>query len=183
VKQKPEDGWFESKLQDGGRKALEELCKPGRCGQEELEERFSWLLAYRDISLRCAAGPLFPLEGGPQRQSVEVTLNPHSMDRRSTAHPGFSQRALRGIAKRAAKLRADVVKLRQTPLVGALVKIYELLNRAKETCCVAEGASRGRYKYLRDHPSPSLRLPDEVGGENGVIFRFSAESTPTGEIQ
>lgn len=36
-------------------------------------------------------------------------------------------------------------------------KVYELLNRAKERGCVGEGASRGRYKFLRDHPSP-LRL-------------------------
>jgi DNA primase len=55
-------------------------------------------------------------------------------------------------------------------------KVYELLSRAKETGCVAEGESRGRYKFLRDHPSPSLRLPDAVEQDNRGIFRFSAES-------
>jgi hypothetical protein len=62
-------------------------------------------------------------------------------------------------------------------------KVYELLNRAKETGCVAEGSSRGGYKFLRDHPSPSLKLPDAVGIDDGVVFRFSAENTPTEEIQ
>ena len=41
-------------------------------------------------------------------------------------------------------------------------KTYELLKRAQETGCIAEGESRGRYKFLRDHPSPTLKLPDTI---------------------
>lgn len=46
-------------------------------------------------------------------------------------------------------------------------KVYELLNRAKETACVADGESRGCYKFLRDHPLPSLRLPDVLELDEG----------------
>jgi hypothetical protein len=42
-------------------------------------------------------------------------------------------------------------------------KVYELVNRARETGCIAEGESRGQYRSLRDHPLPLLRLPDTVG--------------------
>jgi hypothetical protein len=59
-------------------------------------------------------------------------------------------------------------------------KVYELLRRAKEMGCIGDDESRGKYKFLRDHPAPFLKLPDlDAAGE----FRFSAESTSMEEAQ
>ena len=41
-------------------------------------------------------------------------------------------------------------------------KAYEMLSRAEELGCVAEGDRRGRYKLVRGHSDPPLALPDKV---------------------
>jgi hypothetical protein len=52
-------------------------------------------------------------------------------------------------------------------------KAYEMLNRAEELGCVAEGEGRGRYKLGRTGSEPSLALPDKVWLTAGD-FRISA---------
>jgi hypothetical protein len=41
-------------------------------------------------------------------------------------------------------------------------KAYEMVGRAEELGCIAEGEGRGRYKLLRAHSDPPLALPDKL---------------------
>ena len=53
---------------------------------------------------------------------MPVEINFRELDTRPAAHPGFTLKQLRTVAKRAKRLQEDVAKLRRTPLVSSLVE-------------------------------------------------------------
>jgi hypothetical protein len=109
-----QDDSLESKLGPHALQALDQLCKAG-CERPTLIGYWKWL-AIKRIKI-----PLSLRKTGKSQERRVVELNLRQMDSRETAHPGFSLRDLRNIAKRASKLRSDVAKLRKTPLVHTLV--------------------------------------------------------------
>lgn len=99
-------------------RALDKLCSLG-CDREELWGRFEWLLRYKAVTLK--RKKTLVRSGEVVEMEVQTAFDPRPLDRRNTAHPGFSLRRLKSIAKRAGKLKCDVVKLRRTPMVGHFV--------------------------------------------------------------
>jgi hypothetical protein len=114
------DDAFQTRLSLHAMSALDELCKKG-CDREELSDLFAWLLAFKRLETSPCTGTKLPVEGAPPQRKLVIEMNVFELDSRKTAHPGFTLKKLRAVAKRATKLRNEVAKLRKTPLVGFLV--------------------------------------------------------------
>lgn len=56
-------------------------------------------------------------------------------------------------------------------------KTYEVMGRAEEFGCIAEGDRRGRYRLIRNHAEPPLALPAKVK-LTAEDFRISTGNTP-----
>jgi DNA-binding IclR family transcriptional regulator len=57
-------------------------------------------------------------------------------------------------------------------------KAYEVLNRAEELGCIAEGEKRGRYSLLRHSVETPLNLPDKIYLA-ASDFRISTTGSPS----